>query len=235
MTGYIAGSDSANNGLLLKTTDGGAIWSPLPIGKTKWLSSVFCVGVNTVYATSDSGTIIKSTNGGATWTFLLTGTTNPLYSVYFIDSNTGYASGAFGTILKTTDAGISWVPLASETCNIINSLAFPDSTTGFAVGANGTILKTNGGINSVNEKRPVKSCFTLYPNPADNQITIKSTRHSQEETIIRISDINGKLLSRVVLQGKDFLNLDVSDLSKGMYLILIQTTSDIEIQKLIIR
>gem|GEM_PF-2017256 len=105
-TGYVVG----NGGTILKTVNGGKIWTALSSGTTTPLNSVFFTDANTGYAVGGnsgnfSSIILKTSNAGNTWTALSSGTNNTLYSVYFTDSNTGYAVGGKGTILKTTCGG----------------------------------------------------------------------------------------------------------------------------------
>src|SRR5262249_16714511 len=95
-------------GTILRTTDGGASWTPQFSGTTNILHGVSFVDANTGTAVGESGSIVRTTDGGATWTPQFSGTTNILYGVSFVDANTGTAVGGNGTILRTTDGGATW-------------------------------------------------------------------------------------------------------------------------------
>src|SRR5713226_1443217 len=132
-------------GTILRTTNGGATWTPQSSGTTHWLFGVSFVDANTGTAVGAAGTILLTTDGGATWTPQSSGTTNPLLGVAFVDANTGAGVGDFGTILRTTDGGATWTPQSSGTTNPLLGVAFVDANTGAAVGYFGTILRTTDG------------------------------------------------------------------------------------------
>ena len=146
ITAYAVGVDSIGNGHILKTTDSGINWSPLSIGTTSELKSVFFIDSSTGYVVGQGGTILKTINSGATWIPQISGTTNDLYSVFFSDINIGYAVGNNGTILHTLNGGNNWTTQVSGTTASLHSINFPESNKGFAVGTGGKILYTyNGG------------------------------------------------------------------------------------------
>lgn len=92
-------------GTILKTTNGGALWTSQSSGTAKWLYSVYFTDANTGYTVGQNGTILKTTDGGTLWTTQTSGTLNGLCSVYFTDAKAGYAVGFSGTILKTNNGG----------------------------------------------------------------------------------------------------------------------------------
>src|SRR5215467_9921904 len=55
-------------GTILRTTDGGATWTPQFSGTTNILYGVSFVDANTGTAVGGNGTILRTTDGGATWT-----------------------------------------------------------------------------------------------------------------------------------------------------------------------
>ena len=77
LVGWVVG----DNGIILKTTNGGAIWNVVQSGVTVNLNSVYFYNLSEGFAVGDSGTILKSTDGGATWTPLVSGTTRSLTDV----------------------------------------------------------------------------------------------------------------------------------------------------------
>ena len=99
-TGYIVGQE----GLILRTTDGGTNWVPQksPTGQT--LNSVYFIG-NVGYIAGDSGIILKTINAGENWNIQSTPTKENLNSIFLTDTQTVYAVGNFGTILGTTNGG----------------------------------------------------------------------------------------------------------------------------------
>lgn len=70
--------------------------------------------------------------------------------------------------------------------------------------------------------------FAIYPNPTNGYFAIKSNRSVEE---ISIFDISGKLIKTFTEQNE----YDVSELSKGMYLINIKSSMGNSVEKLILK
>lgn len=241
-TGYAVGV----LGTILKTTNGGITWNDLSINEDIYLRSVYFSDVNTGYAvgryvTESFENIIKTIDGGVTWTVINSGTYDVLNSVYFTDANTGYAVGGEslpdGIIKKTIDGGNTWFTLSSGTFKYLQSVFFTDANTGYAVGYGGTILKiTNGdGFPTAVENITQESTFTVYPNPATKKISIATKSNLQGETTFCIFNMNGAILQQEKFQSQNLIEMDVSTMAKGIYLIKIQTKAGIETKKLVVQ
>ena len=102
-----------DNGLVIKTTDGGATWTTMRADDgtgLDWLDVQF-FDENTGYACGEDGYIFKTTDGGANWD-MIGDTAN--YKVDFsflkvIDANTVFFAGDDGVLLKTSDGGTSYI------------------------------------------------------------------------------------------------------------------------------
>jgi hypothetical protein len=139
-------------------------------------------------------------------------------------------------ILKTTNGGTTWTILTSGTTNNLYSVFFTDANTGYLVGEGGTILKTsNGGVVSIEESISPHTTFSIYPNPANNKITIVNNRKLPEETIISIFNITGEQIIHDKFQNQNRIEINVNTLIKGIYLVKIQTKAGIESKKLVIQ
>jgi hypothetical protein len=185
--------------------------------------------------------IIKTIDGGVTWTVINGGTNDALHSVFFTNANTGYAVAGIsvqnGTIIKTIDGGKTWSTLSNGKFNLLNSVFFTDENTGFAVGLGGTILKTTngGGFPTAVENITQESTFTVYPNPATNKINIATKSNLQGETTICIFNMNGAILQHEKFQSQNLIEMDVSTMAKGIYLLQIQTKAGVETKKLVVQ
>jgi photosystem II stability/assembly factor-like uncharacterized protein len=230
-TGYAAGA----KGTILKTINGGVTWTTLSSGTTNDLTSVFFTDVNTGYV-AGSRVLLKTIDGGITWIASTGITTYNLNSVCFADYNTGYAVGESGTILKTMDGGLTWAYEWSGTCNPLYSVYFTDANSGHAAGAYGTILSTsNGGSDFIGRTAIPTGSFKVYPNPALNKITVTSKYNIQQNCLISIYTISGELVKQCKVRNERQFEIDVSNLSGGMYLLKMQSESGIEVQKLVIQ
>ncbi len=74
--------------------------------------------------------------------------------------------------------------------------------------------------------------FTVYPNPAKNNISIKFKTESIVNTI-SIYDITGKLVMIVQGNSEDNLNIDIKDLNTGVYLLKLKSINTVIVKKFI--
>jgi hypothetical protein len=74
------------------------------------------------------------------------------------------------------------------------------------------------------ESNELNNAISMYPNPAQDRVTISNSSNIQLETAV-IFDLNGKKLSQIdlsTMQGEQVIN--ISDLASGVY--VVQLTSD---------
>ncbi|MCJ7448224.1 MAG: YCF48-related protein [Bacteroidales bacterium] len=162
-TGYAAGGasfDSFNSGLIVKTTDGGNTWQPLP-DKFKSIIGISFISENigyiiinlyegSVVGTYKSGAeLLKTIDGGSTWTSINSKIYDEFkiipFKCYFADEQHGFlfGTGNGSKILSTIDGGKTWKEeyTNNDSDYTLNKILFATSTTGFAIGNNGLLLK----------------------------------------------------------------------------------------------
>lgn len=141
---------SGNEGLILRTVNGGTNWVTVNSEASLQLWGLHFVNSFTGYTCGSTGRIMKTTNGGLNWFNLTSPTATALSSVYFINENTGFISGS-ALALKTTNAGANWqnmnAPFISGFENF-REIYFFNENLGLYVSDAGRIVKTtNGGAN----------------------------------------------------------------------------------------
>jgi hypothetical protein len=231
------GADRYNNyyGMILKTTDGGTTWNKLTFETTQKLYSVFFTDDNTGYAVGYVGTAIRTIDGGTTWTTLPVGSPESLHSVYFPTASKGFIVSDQGYIYRTINGGNTWTTDSSGTWNTLNSVFFTDSTTGYVVGQSGTILKTgNGGSDFVEEHKLASDLFTICPNPAKNIVTITCSLPAPRELNIAVVDFKGRQVLNETFNNKNKIEMNISTLLKGAYLVKIRSDEAMEVKKLVV-
>lgn len=90
--------------------------------------------------------------------------------------------------------------------------------------------------------------FSISPNPASNEITIKSNNEKSKNTyetqslilapstqLAKLYDFNGAFVKDIELDPYGTTKLDVSNLKEGMYLLKIQVREEEETYKIIVR
>ncbi|NBC57585.1 MAG: T9SS type A sorting domain-containing protein, partial [Bacteroidetes bacterium] len=104
-----------------------------------------------------------------------------------------------------------------------------DQTEAFDLPPNITLPCENLAVQSFNE-----NTLKLYPNPAEDILTIESLGGSIGRANLKIFDMNGRLIINKPLDFNQVQNLNVSSLNSGVYLIKIENTSVDISKKLII-
>ncbi len=152
--GYAAGFD----GVLLKTTNGGANWKGgyLTVGfRTLNIQDLYFLNENIGFAAHSYQMVSKTTDGGANWTAIIPDTnaaTVTSSAVFFVNENLGFVAGRVASnvdvIYRTTDGGNSWTSQTNQLARNPQSVAFSNESKGIVV-ADGlkAIYTTNGGIN----------------------------------------------------------------------------------------
>lgn len=199
---------------LKKTENGGVLFTNVTHSYT--VTHFFDVQVVTptvVIATGQPGIILRSTDAGTTWSKISTpnNTNVQLLNMVFVNSTTGYIIGQSGMLYKTTDAGATWEQMTAGTANALRGIDFNNGK-GVAVGDLGTIIY----YNSITTATPglTENNIKVYPNPVKDILNINA-----EVKKITVRDITGK----VVLLSETQQNINMAHLSKGVYLLQVQT------------
>lgn len=138
-----------NNGLIMRTRDGGKTW----IGETETvtsepysLNSVWCFDSLTAVACGRLGTILRTTDGGYDWTLINIPSTATFYDVHFQTPLIGTIVGSYGTIYRTHDGGLNWEEQRSLLIDEdLRHVSFSDTANGVACGLHGTFRMTSNG------------------------------------------------------------------------------------------
>lgn len=231
--GFVAGT-----GGTYKSTDNGLNWNPIGIGHPVGgkYGEIISEG-NRILASDIFGKgLYKSDDNGVTWGRADSSTFHSFCQVFdMVESN--------GTILTTVDGSCTAAaPIKSSVDNGNNWGAFMtnlpsawyptlgvNASTGcFFTFNRGTKVPyrycTSTDITNVNND---SSKMLVYPNPADNFITITTELKIKKITII---DVAGKEIKSFNQSNKV---IDVSDLSNGIYFIQVYSDTEMVTQKII--
>ena len=112
------GYSVSNNGMIVKTTDGGYNWVQLSSPVTFFLNRIQFTDSQTGYITGGNNTggyLLKTTDAGQTWEVnnLNTPENNRPEGMFFLNHTTGYISGD-KLFRKTTDGGKTWAEVFSS-------------------------------------------------------------------------------------------------------------------------
>jgi photosystem II stability/assembly factor-like uncharacterized protein len=231
--GFAVGYFSQDGRAIIQTTDGGSTWTIHPYRPDGALRDVCFTDSLNGFIVGENGQILRTTDGGTSWTKIPL-MVEDLFSVHFPDSQTGYIAGEGGIILKTWDGGNSWY-LTKITTQPLNSVFFINPTVGFAAGGSGAILKTtNGGGLNIEEPARKNSGIILSPNPARDRISITLTAFDPGEIKVDFYEITGRHVLSNSFRPQQPLDIDISGLTAGLYLVKVKTSNRIEVGKAII-
>lgn len=135
---YAAGRD----GVVLKSTNGGASWQVVETGSVQW-DGLWAWGDRHAWVVGEQGNIKRTTDGGASWQSVSSGTGSDLKNVFFIDASNGWAVGQNSTVIRSTDGGASWSPSSSGVNFGMDGVHFISPTEGWVVGNSGAVYHSN--------------------------------------------------------------------------------------------
>ncbi|MBL0310605.1 MAG: T9SS type A sorting domain-containing protein [Bacteroidetes bacterium] len=225
-----------NSGSLLKTINGGNSWSLVSLGQTVGVNDLYFTSADTGFLACSGSKILKTTDGGLNWSVFTFGTNDVFYAIEFTSDNMGYVAGSTGTIATTTNAGSTWVGGSGGITNLLYCMDFP-SPQGYigALGPPGKIIKSinGGGILSVAELNESNS-ISVFPNPASDIFSLNVTRDIKSDLILDIYNLMGTLVkTEIIKQNQQQIN--VGDLSNGIYLVEVKSKGFTANKKLIIQ
>ncbi|HEX2786452.1 MAG TPA: YCF48-related protein [Ignavibacteria bacterium] len=145
-TGFVAGDE----GVVSKTTNGGAAWTPTAVNPTTTeLNKIIFFDANTGYVFGASGQGYKTINGGGAWNTLTTEMgTSVINGANFVNASTGWIVGASGKVYKTTNGGDNFVAQTSNYSGTLYSIYMINANTGWISAAGGHVRRTtDGGAN----------------------------------------------------------------------------------------
>lgn len=170
----------------------------------------YITGFSTPYMYSESGI-----------TKLLVG--SEIGNIYLYDNIDGNLSGSFNRVdtnLYKINEGTRCAPFFEDITNDGKRDLFLGNHAGGLAFFNSTNINSVG----IDEKGNMQD-INVFPNPANDKITISINNNTYEETKIRIIDILGKEVFTTVTFNK-VIQIDISGLSKGVYLVRLDSKGE---------
>jgi photosystem II stability/assembly factor-like uncharacterized protein len=256
------GSNQLNNpnfdNFLLKSKNSGVTWDnirtfPFSLGTIHFLNQ------DTGFIGAESSIILKTMDGGISWNETqISEYYNSVNSIHFSSNMIGFAAGAPSAFIpegptsffisKTINGGDTWE--SYDTIGIpLNSIYYINDSIGFVSGSFSLIMKSVGGISGLPEDYPwhlvgggvyidetekPDSHIKIYPNPTNGMIWVQQTNRYQPITTIKLITVTGRIIDIMKpISDNEFMQIDLSDLAPGMYLILVTYLNRHELSKVL--
>jgi len=186
------------DGLIMRTEDGGLNWSTQDPGITNVLFSndIFTYQATTgqivivQYAVGENGVILKSENSGLNWTVLNSGTTENLNYVTIRSATEVYACGNNGTLLLSQDFGETWTAIQTGTTlnlkmmALMSTDAFSNKRIPVIVGDSGLVLVS------------MDLGTTWVPSVSNVVVNLNSVIFADEQVVVAAGD-NGEIIKSI--------------------------------------
>jgi photosystem II stability/assembly factor-like uncharacterized protein len=133
-----------NGGLVLRSDDGGATWTPKDLGVGADYTSIRCTGTRLCVLSTAAGTqLVRTTDAGQTPGTVVTAATDPIHAAAFASPTRVVAAGEHGTTVVSDDAGVRFAPVGARISGSFTALrAGGAAGSAFAPGADGRLAKT---------------------------------------------------------------------------------------------
>ncbi|MGN8225831.1 T9SS type A sorting domain-containing protein [Gracilimonas sp. BCB1] len=138
-----------NNGIILKSSDGGATWTDISYGDSRNYQGLFFFDaesgfVGGPFSTAGGGSsemLAKTEDGGQTWDIRSSFNFNNFNDIEFLDAQNGWVASADGEVLFTADGGESWNSVTAGTEDLLDFHIVND-TTFWVAGESGSLYKS---------------------------------------------------------------------------------------------
>ncbi|MFL5752607.1 MAG: T9SS type A sorting domain-containing protein [Bacteroidia bacterium] len=199
--------------------------------------------VYAVFSGFGTGHIFKSVDAGANWIDLSTALPDlPFHCLAINPYNSAnlFAGCDFG-VFSSTDGGITWTNFGTgmpAVAMVFDLVVSPADTSLMAYTHGNGVYKRKIAdavtkiISSSND-----FSFSLFPNPAKNEVTIRLNGNTGKKVEISIYAMEGKLLSSGnfrLVNKEEKIVMDISALHPGTYTIRIGSANHVSSQKLVV-
>lgn len=171
---FAAGGLNAQNGFLLKSTDGGNSWLSIYDWPSNEIITAASPKHNNIVVAGTNGFLQFSTDGAASWQncdYPNIAILPEFTGVNFFNDNIGFCCGGVrgqdstAVILKTTDGGSTWSISLNIIAPCLNDICMASEQVIYAVGDYGAVLKSDDGGITWNEENidgnPGEDLFTV--------------------------------------------------------------------------
>ncbi|MBK9399369.1 MAG: T9SS type A sorting domain-containing protein [Bacteroidetes bacterium] len=208
------------NGVYVSSNNG-ASWSPTSSGFSGAVVSKILAHNGYLIAGTFGGGVFTSSDNGVSWTPSIA---TPFGATYdMVGYNNFLFAGTSGGVKISNDYGYTWSNVNSiSQFNSVMSLAIHDGYL-FAGTWDKSVWKTVlAPLVGADEISNLVN-FNLYPNPANNVLSIDINGRPEQANIITLFNAYGQIVYSTRVYSSEKVSIDISHLPSGMYLTQLQS------------
>ena len=127
--------------------------------------------------------------------------------------------GCAGQVYSSSNDGTTWTDITGTGIGPLEQITNFAVFQGDLYAGTGTALYKTPISTSINEIQ-AKSSYSVYPNPANEQLSISFDLKNSEVNSISLTDLNGRIVMHEIIQAnQQQITVSVSDLENGIYLL----------------
>lgn len=232
----------SKDGVLYRTTDGGATWSEDTLGQE--LEHVYVVCLTPGIAFASVNRAMYRVNGQGMCSRILENWYAMSFTdVCFSDLRHGAAVSGDGRVVHTSDGGMTWsVPEQISPWGWGGITPVPGGNF-LAVGKYGSIMKTaqGGGTGLDNHAHcPVTPMLdSPYPHPSTHTISFPINLHLPGKITLQVYSLLGReivtVLDEALPNGKYIARWDHVGIAAGIYLAVLKSEDKVEVRKILLQ
>jgi len=219
-------------GGIYSSNNGGNSWTQKSIGYNfVWTLAVASNGI--LYAGTYGNGVYRSTDNGNSWIKSSSYPANFVYALSVDGNGNLYASSWEAGIFFTNTNSNNWQPIGLGGFGVSSVMVNSMNNSVIAGTSNGSVFKLIESPLGINGSTEIPNNFSLeqnYPNPFNPSTTIEFSIAKSEHVTLSIYNVLGELVETLINEnleaGKYKINFSGNNLTSGMYIYRLETSSN---------
>ena len=214
--------------VISKSEDGGENWSVINSGIQGFYNfEVFFKDQNNGIVSTEDGTLLTTHDSGLTWDSFSTGYHN-FYGLNYVGDHI-YAAGTDEDVYLSSDNGTTWEMIHNgPPTATFYAIEFFNNGDALICGSQGTMLKASALI--LNTNTVENSSLTIFYRSSIKELIVNSELIFSSYLIY---SLDGKLINEQKVASNNILKIDVSHLSNGNYMVVLNSDNNRRLAKFV--
>ena len=207
--------------VISKSEDGGENWSVINTGIQGFYNfEVYFKDLNNGIVSTEDGTLLTTHDSGLTWDSFSTGYHN-FYGLNYVGDHI-YAAGTDEDVYLSSDNGTTWEMIHNgPPTATFYAIEFFNNGDALICGSQGTMLKASALI--LNTNTVENSSLTIFYRSSIKELIVNSDLVFSSYLIY---SLDGKLINEQKVTSNNTLKIDVSHLSNGNYMVVLNSDNN---------